>query len=98
MEILRKAGDYTVYIKQVASGIVADYRPTFPFYTHGTFLWQDGNFACDCNRCIFWEETMGVEEPDVDCDDDGGPACGDDKYRVRIVANDGTVLYQDDNF
>jgi hypothetical protein len=31
------------------------------------FCWQEGNFACDCNRHMFFEEADGREDDDIPC-------------------------------
>jgi hypothetical protein len=31
------------------------------------FCWQEGNFACDCNRHTFFEEADGREDDDIPC-------------------------------
>lgn len=35
------------------------------------FLWMDGNNACDCNRALFFAESGGEDDPDVDCGEGG---------------------------
>jgi hypothetical protein len=42
------------------------------------FMWQDGNYACDCNRYSFFQRALNESE------DDEVP-CSDDKYTVYIV-------------
>jgi hypothetical protein len=53
------------------------------------FIWSEGNYACDCNRGLFFANAVGDEE-----DDDH--ACGADRYKVRICDELGTELYRDD--
>lgn len=54
------------------------------------FVWADGNFACDCNRKLFFERAAGIEPEDDDT------PCGDDGYAVTIKDSAGNVLYADD--
>lgn len=60
------------------------------FRYHGPFVWADGNYACDCNRALFFAHAAGEEDPDR--------ACGDDAFSVRVLGLDGKVLYQDDGW
>lgn len=50
------------------------------------YLWTEGNYACDCNRAIFFEEAGdGSEDPDAEC--------GDSAYTaISVTLSDGTVL------
>jgi hypothetical protein len=43
-----------------------------------TFIWSDGNYACDCNRASFFEQAGG-ENSDHDHE------CGDSRYLVKLV-------------
>uniref|UniRef100_A0A6M3LKE5 Uncharacterized protein n=1 Tax=viral metagenome TaxID=1070528 RepID=A0A6M3LKE5_9ZZZZ len=56
-----------------------------------TFIWEEGNYSCDCNRKIFFGQAMGEEY-----DDDETP-CGDNAYSVKIVSkkNPSIVIYRD---
>lgn len=42
------------------------------------FIWEDGNFKCDCNRYLFFERANGKEciEEEIEC--------SDGKYSVNI--------------
>lgn len=50
-----------------------------------TFIWSDGNFACDCNRRLLFARAAG--EPD-----DWSGGCSEGDYVVRIVW-DGQCIY-----
>lgn len=55
---------------------------------HGDFIWGEGNFACDCNREIFFCDAAG--------EDDSNRHCGHEAYSVRVTAvDDGRLIYQD---
>lgn len=60
------------------------------------FIWSDGNYACDCNRHLFFERAVG-KEPDWD-DGVNEPGCGMKAYNIRIFDMDGKMLYEDDNW
>ena len=52
------------------------------------FVWEHGNFSCDCNRHLFWARE--ANEPE---DDD--LACSDGAWRVAFFAKDNSVLFSD---
>ena len=45
-----------------------------PWRDGSEFIWIDGNFACDCNRGLFFANAAGEHDPDCDC--------GHERYRV----------------
>ena len=56
--------------------------------TLATFIWEDGNFACDCNRYLFFQRAG--EEPE------GDYSCSDGQYKVWITnPADGRILYDE---
>lgn len=78
----------TVRIRRTADGKTVEYGDslyTTPDYD-GLFVWTDGNYQCDCNRHLFFQRSLGLE-------DDDGP-CSDGKYQVEIKDGD-KVLYSD---
>lgn len=64
---------------------------------HGDFIWTEGNFACDCNRSIFFDSAGGI---DTDAEDDEGTdlrPCGHERFYVPYVElPDGTRIKIDD--
>jgi hypothetical protein len=54
----------------------------------GSFIWEDGNFACDCNRRDFFTRAAGEEDPEDD-------RCGRGAFDVRLTSEKGAVLYED---
>ena len=69
-------------IRQNATGKVVRYHTELftPQGYDGLFIWEEGNYLCDCNRAIFF------------CDDD--IPCGEGKYSVNIEV-DGEVIYRE---
>jgi len=57
----------------------------------GLYIWEDGNYGCDCNRYLFWERAGG-REPFEEGDE---LHCGSSEYRVDQIVrvSDGAVLY-----
>lgn len=52
------------------------------------FQWREGDYACDCNRALFFARAGG--EPDsVD------PKCGEGAYHVTITDDASAIVYQD---
>lgn len=57
----------------------------------GPFIWADGNYACDCNRALFFARAAGEDDPDR--------GCGTTAFSLRVLGEDGkTVLYEDDDW
>jgi len=52
------------------------------------FIWTDGNYACDCNRYLFFQRAAGEAE-------DAGRICGDGAYSIVQVVEDGVPLKLD---
>ena len=57
-----------------------------------SFNWEEGNFACDCNRKLFFARALGKE---LDLDDED-LTCSEGKYRVKIFDLEGQLLYEDE--
>lgn len=51
------------------------------------YIWSEGNFACDCNRELFFADAAGEEEPEG--------KCGDDAFSIRITDAAGNILYDE---
>jgi hypothetical protein len=49
------------------------------------FLWDEGNFSCDCNRRILFDRAIGCESDDAEC--------GEGDYAVlRFLLSDGRII------
>lgn len=52
------------------------------------FNWEENNYACDCNRALFFARASDEEDPDVEC--------SDGKYAVNLSnAKDGAIYYRE---
>ena len=53
----------------------------------GIYIWESGNYSCDCNRDLFFNRALGkLDNDDIDC--------GHWKYRVDFIKDTaGRVLY-----
>src|SRR5687768_13069390 len=81
------------HIRLNATGEVRAYPMSFPLDweedTPSDFMWTDGNYACDCNRALFFGYATGDE-----MDDDDTP-CGEGAYAVNLAnAKTGTIFYR----
>ena len=73
-----------VYIRENATGEIRE-RDDFTLnlgnypLSDCLFIWQDGNYACDCNREIFFKEAGGEEinRDEIDCVPEG-------RYSIKI--------------
>jgi hypothetical protein len=93
----RKLGTFAadVYLLDTLTGERAVYRSIEYVDNDGEwspYVWEEGNFSCDCNRGIFFEQVSPVIE------DDAGPLehpCGEGRYRVEQIIDlrDGATLY-----
>jgi hypothetical protein len=58
-----------------------------------TFIWENGNYACDCNRHLFFKRAKN-EETEEDWDFE----CSHGKYSVNLkTKKDGNVYYREYN-
>jgi hypothetical protein len=47
------------------------------------YWWRSGNFSCDCNRALVWDDSLGE--------------CGNSRYTViDATLNDGRIIPIDD--
>ena len=82
-----------VEIRQNSTGTIREYASRELLMdgedTPCTYLWSEGNYACDCNRGDFFAQAN-----DEDKDYDGG--CGDTAYSVRLRnKKNGRVYYSE---
>jgi hypothetical protein len=57
-----------------------------------TFIWEEGNYSCDCNRHIFFHVAGGGDYEDDEADIE----CSDGKYSVNLVnPKTGEVFYRE---
>ena len=81
--IIRKgAGQYLVAIHDNVTGETRMYREDTEWSDVQEFLWEDGNFSCDCNRGMMFKRAAG-EDGRIDWDnlDD----CAGSRYDVLYI-------------
>jgi hypothetical protein len=83
---------YIVEITEVATGAMRVHQESDDWYDeHGEdrqFLWEEGGFACDCNRRLLFARAAGEPEEPYS-------GCSDSKYRWTIKDMDGSLLYSE---
>jgi hypothetical protein len=67
---------YDVEIRNNETGETRTYHNDLGWGEATEFIWTEGNYACDCNRHLFFERSNGGT-PDVMSGE-----CGDSKYTV----------------
>lgn len=75
---------YVVHIRKEATGEIRRYTDGLEWL--GDFIWSEGNFACDCNRHLFFEHAAGNEPAE-------SHECGSVAYSVKIEDEAGNELY-----
>jgi hypothetical protein len=76
-----------IRVKHVPSGEVRTHSWTEERKHLCDFIWTEGNYACDCNRGLFFERAANPEY-------DGDPECGHDKYVLESVDVDGVRIIE----
>jgi hypothetical protein len=74
--------DVVVHIRKNETGEVRLYADRLSLDEDGSprvFIWEDGNYRCDCNRRLFFARAHGETE-----DHDAG--CSETEYSVKIMA------------
>lgn len=52
------------------------------------YIWEDGNYSCDCNRHLFFERAAGIEPV--------SEKCGTGKYSVQVYnPKNGEIIYDE---
>lgn len=71
----------TLFVKDNRTGeIKQDFSRQWVF--DDDYIWSEGNYACDCNRAIFFNRPRPHQ-------------CGQERYSVKLVDSNGDVLYSD---
>lgn len=74
--------------------ITIQHNPTkkiiqFPYeYGNGedsVFIWEEGNYACDCNRALFFYRAQNLSEKEIDC--------GTGKFSIKIENHNQKIIY-----
>lgn len=68
---------YVVGIIRIADGATRTVEMPGEWDEGADYLWTEGNYACDCNRGLFFDRAI---EPEATTDH----ACGNTSYRARL--------------
>jgi hypothetical protein len=81
------------HIKRVSDGLIATNVSEWGFvvgrpYDTGDalYIWTEGNYACDCNRHIFFERFWDREPDDREC--------SDGRYLIQLYV-DGDLVFDE---
>ncbi len=81
---------YIVTIRRTADGKEVDYVDNLPWEESSEYMWNEGNYGCDCNRAIFFARAQGLTDPDR--------TCGHTAFEiVKIVDENGKLLWEGDS-
>lgn len=96
---------YNLVIRRNADGAVSrhsfelDYDPDIDAERFSSYIWLEGNYACDCNRKLFFERGHGRDDGITldasECGDHGYTLVSVDVDGVRIIENDRTTSAAD---
>ena len=76
---------YSVTIRRNSDGTE---RTTIEEYQFNQYMWEDGNYSCDCRSLMF--ARINSENPDL-----ADSPCGNCWYSVKITSLDEEDLYSD---
>lgn len=79
-----------VEVRENATGTIRsfDYEKTYgltPGDEFNDFIWTEGNYACDCNRALFFARANGEPDPNAPCLPEG-------RFSIRITDDRGVVV------
>ncbi len=75
---------YTVIIRNNATGEERPIQEDGDWDGSADFMWSEGNFACDCNRALFFY-NWGPESEDREC--------GHEAFNIpRVILPSGEVI------
>ena len=83
--------DVLIKIKENETNIIHDYKTESLWdedtNTIYTYIWEEGNFKCDCNRKLFFYNHE-ISDDELEC--------SEDKYSVNIHDyKNGNILYKE---
>ena len=84
-----------VHIRDVATGEERIHEDIGFFFAGDdnafhAYIWEEGNYSCDCNRELFFLRAGGEDDPE-----EGANLCGEERYRIWIEAADGEIVYDE---
>ena len=84
---------YTVHIRNNETNEIREYVHPQQWYDQCAYMWEDGNYSCDCNRALFFERAIGADESEA-----WESRCGSGKFTIlKVVLEDGEILNIDED-
>jgi len=85
----------TAHIKNLKTGVVrkSEHQTWVDKQTNAVsvYMWEEGNYACDCNRRLFFARAVGEEE-------DWDSPCSSDQYDVKLENPvTGNIFYEENS-
>lgn len=84
---------YAFEIQDTETNEVRHYKDSYDWddENHMLYMFQEGNYSCDCNRELFFQRAKG--EPETDLDE---VKCGEGRYVIaRAMREDGSFVEVD---
>lgn len=69
---------YSVRIRDTTTGIERTIEKPGEWDDGSDFMWNEGNYACDCNRRLFFARAAGLPDPEPN-------PCGEGRYSATIL-------------
>lgn len=85
-----------VHIRRVSDGLVRVYDLEWCIdFESPEYIWEEGNFKCDCNRHLFFEYAAGRESM-TEIEQDPGYGCSSGRFKIdKIELEDGSIVYKE---
>ncbi len=80
---------YVVRLRRVSDGKEVDVVQEGAWDDAADWLWNEGNYGCDCNRAIWFDRATGMSEGEIQAVE---RECGDGDYLIERVTEDGKVV------
>lgn len=84
----------TEIIRENSTGIIREHLSDTPLEDNeahpNTWIYEEGNFACDCNRALFFGYAIGENMDEIERE------CGDGAYSVKLKnTKTGEIFYSE---
>ena len=80
---------YVVDITDTTTGETREWDSGLEWVEHSDYLWEEGNFSCDCNRSLFFGRAIDTPEDEIE-----EAPCGGLRYTVSIRVGK-KIVYSD---
>ena len=87
--------DVDVRLTRIKTGEVRPYKAQFVDSLDNAWIWDEGNFGCNCNRALFWVSDHDAEEVETHLDEAEADCCEPLAFTVDIFY-EGKLIYSDD--